>query len=112
MPGGGWVITSLRKTTVRLADDAPFEVNRAVIAHGNQRQVVYYWFEQRGRRMASEYAMKWYLLVDALLRDRTDGALVRVTTTADGVNGLEGADARMQRFLQLAVPKLEHFVPH
>ena len=37
-------------------------------------------FEQRGRRIANEYWMKWYLLTDSLSRQRTDGSLVRLTT--------------------------------
>ena len=53
-------------------------MNRALIQYGNQRQLVYYWFQQRGRVVTSEYLVKWYLLVDAVLHHRTDGALVRL----------------------------------
>jgi EpsI family protein len=53
-------------------------VNRAIIALGDQRSVVYYWFVQRGRIITSEFAVKWYLFWDALTRQRTDGALVRL----------------------------------
>jgi exosortase D (VPLPA-CTERM-specific) len=111
IPGGGWLITGLDRVPVRLADGASFEVNRVLIERGGQRQLVYYWFEQRGRRIANEYAMKWYLLVDALTRNRSDGALVRVTTPVDRFEGAEAADRRLRGFMELAVPRLAAHVP-
>ena len=58
----------------------PLEVNRVVIAKGSSRQLVYYWFDQRGRQMTNEYGVKWMIFWDALTRNRTDGALVRLVT--------------------------------
>ena len=111
MPGGGWVITSIERVQVEVEKGKPFEVNRTIIEKDHQRQVVYYWFEQRGRRIASEYWMKWYLLVDALMRNRTDGALVRVVTPSSRNEPIEAADARLRHFLQEAMPKLGKYVP-
>jgi EpsI family protein len=56
----------------------PLRVNRAIIELGDQRSLVYYWFVQRGRIVTNEFAVKWYLFWDALTRQRTDGALVRL----------------------------------
>ena len=89
-----------------------FEVNRVIISRGGQRQLVYYWFEQRGRRIANEYWMKWYLLVDALMRNRSDGALVRVTTPIGSLEAAKDADKRLAEFARLAVPRLAPHVPH
>lgn len=111
MPGGGWVITSIERISVEIEKGKPFEVNRTIIEKDHQRQVVYYWFEQRGRRISSEYWMKWYLLVDALKRNRTDGALVRVVTPSSQNEPIEASDARLKLFLQEAVPKLGKYVP-
>ncbi len=58
----------------------PLKVNRVVIQQGSTRQLVYYWFQQRGRDITNEYLVKWYLFWDSLTRRRTDGALVRVIT--------------------------------
>lgn len=114
IPGGGWLITGLSRMPVTLAQasDGGFEVNRVVIERAGQRQLVYYWFEQRGRRIANEYWMKWYLLVDALLRNRSDGALVRVTTPIGALEAPADADRRLQDFMKLAVPRLAAHVPH
>ena len=73
--------------------------------------LVYYWFEERGRRIANEYWMKWYLLVDAVMRNRTDGALVRLTTLVGPSEDIAKADERLRDFLQVLVPRLPPFVP-
>lgn len=111
MPGGGWVITSLQDVKINLPEENAFVVNRAIIERGNSKQIVYYWFDQRGRRIANEYAMKWYLLIDGILKNRTDGAMVRVTTLVQSSETLESADQRLVYFLQTATPKLKQYVP-
>ena len=111
IPGGGWLITSLDRVPVTLADGCGFEVNRTLIERAGQRQLVYYWFEQRGRRIANEYWMKWYLLVDAVTRNRSDGALVRVTTPVGAFESAGDADRRLVDFIGLAVPQLATYVP-
>jgi exosortase D (VPLPA-CTERM-specific) len=111
MPGGGWVITSLQDKEVKVAGVKPFMVNRAVIEREHNKQVVYYWFDQRGRQISNEYWMKWYLLTDSITKNRTDGALVRVTTFLGNNDTLEAADERLAYFLQSAVPKLKLYVP-
>jgi hypothetical protein len=45
-----------------------FPFNRVVIQKGSSRQLVYYWFVQRGRNVANEYWSKWYLFTDAIGR--------------------------------------------
>lgn len=111
IPGGGWVISELDQVTVPQVDAPAFEAVRVVIDRAGQRQVVYYWFEQRGRRISNEYLMKWYLLFDSLTRNRTDGALVRVTTQVAPNETIDVADQRLQSFIQLAAPKLGTYVP-
>jgi exosortase D (VPLPA-CTERM-specific) len=114
LPGNDWEIMSL---TRRVVDDvgpdgAPLAVNRVVIAKGDVRQLVYYWFEQRGRRLTSEYAVKWYLLWDAIQINRTDGALVRLTTPITAGTRVEVADQRLQEFLRAAYPELDPYIPN
>lgn len=111
MPGGGWVISSLDRITIDVAGKKDFHVNRTVINKDNHRQVVYYWFEQRGRHIANEYYMKWYLLLDSMQKNRTDGALVRVTTYLNPSEPVENADKRIQQFLASGVPLLDEYVP-
>lgn len=112
IPGGGWVISSLDSVEFALTDGSPMQAVRVQIDKGGQRQLVYYWFEQRGRRIANEYWMKWYLLQDALTRNRTDGALVRVVTQVGQMEDVKQADERLQRLVRVAVPVLGPYVPH
>lgn len=111
LPAGGWQIKSLTQrelSGVRIGRQ-PLRVNRALIQLGRQRQLVYYWFQQRGRVITNEYAAKWYLFWDALTRNRTDGALVRlvVPLEADGAD----ADRQLTEFASAAAPTLAPFVP-
>ncbi len=113
IPGGGWEIESLSRVSVEgvAVGNGNLIVNRAVIAKGTLRQVVYYWFDQRGRDMTNEYLVKWFLFWDGLTRHRTDGALVRLVTPL-GRNELEpAADQRLGDFMRQIYPLLPRFVP-
>jgi exosortase D (VPLPA-CTERM-specific) len=114
MPGDGWRISDFDQRLIPTAVTAagvPLQVNRTVISKGNQKQLVYYWFQQRGRIITNEYLVKWYLFWDALTRQRTDGALVRlVIALPEGMEVAEGDD-KLEDFLKVAFPKLEKYVP-
>ena len=77
-------------------------LNRAVIQKGLERQLVYYWFEGRGRQMTGDFAAKFATIADSLTLGRTDGGLVRVITPI-GADGVAAADARLRRFLAASV---------
>ena len=77
LPGSGW--EALQQSTIPLATSlGPVTVNRYVLQNKDQRAVVLYWYQGRGRIAAGEYQVKWELLRDAALRGRTEEALVRV----------------------------------
>ncbi|OQK17047.1 exosortase D [Methyloprofundus sedimenti] len=106
IPGGGWQISGISRTVV---NSVP--VNRIVIKKGPNKELVYYWFQQRGRLIANEYVMKWYLFEDALLLNRTDGALVRITTPVGKMENIADADKRLTGFLQELMPVLPEYLP-
>jgi exosortase D (VPLPA-CTERM-specific) len=106
IPGGGWQISDISR--VKLTD---LSVNRIVIKKAQSTQLVYYWFQQRGRSMANEYYMKWYLFKDALLLNRTDGALVRMTTAVSPLETIADADNRLIGFAQDLLPVLPEYIP-
>ena len=135
IPGGGWEIKDLRQVTLGggeapgLARDpgavsgrgqgrsyggqrvGPYWVNRVEIQKGDDRQLVYYWFQQRGRDITNEYLVKLYLFWDALTRHRTDGALVRLTTVLRPGESWSQADGRLQDFAASLGGPLGRFVP-
>ena len=78
---------------------------------GLSKQLVYYWFEQRGQRMVNDFRAKLSVVYDGLTMGRTDGALIRyVTPIGPGETEAE-AEARLVRFIEQSLPPLPRFVP-
>jgi EpsI family protein len=77
LPGAGWEILSGGTRAIDVGG-AKHLVNRYVLKNGPATAIAYYWYQGRGRVVASEYAVKWNLLRDAALLGHTEEALVRV----------------------------------
>lgn len=111
LPGGGWEFRGFEQRTLEISGD-PLTVNRAVIVHGADRELMYYWFPQRGRDITSDYLLKWYLLWDAITRGRTDGALVRLIIPLPPGTSVAKGDRQLTAFARAFVPKLNQYVPN
>ena len=114
LPGGGWQMRDFGQRLLPAVIDngRPLRVNRSLIELGNQRELVYYWFQQRGRVLTDEFAVKWYIFWDALTRHRTDGALVRLTTPVPPAGGVRAADARLTDIAGRIAPGIARYVPN
>ena len=114
LPGGGWVMRDFKQVAVPgvVVNGQPLTVNRTVIELGQQRQLVYYWFQQRGRVITSEFAVKWYLLRDGIVQRRTDGGLIRFITPLAVGESPESGDARLAEMTRAVVPMLPKYVPN
>ncbi|MBM4221142.1 MAG: EpsI family protein, partial [Gammaproteobacteria bacterium] len=113
LPGGGWQVESVHRYVVPGTgpDGMALSVNRAIISLGGERHLVYYWFPQRGRNLTSEYLVKWFIFQDGLLMQRSDGALIRLTTPVSDAASLAEGDRRLTAFAREALPVLRGFVP-
>lgn len=113
IPGGGWEITSLKTVTIPMegSSAAPLPVNRVAIQKGDAKQIVYYWFKQRDRVVTNEYLVKAYLFWDALTRQRTDGALIRLAASVRPGRDEGEADDRLQDFARAVQPLVGRYVP-
>lgn len=111
IPGGGWTIAQLEEANVELPR-SKLKVNRALIRKGEHRQLVYYWFSQRGRNLTDEMAVKWYILQDGIRTGRTDGALLRLVTPVLPTEDVARAEQRLDSFLAAVEPRLREHVPH
>jgi EpsI family protein len=113
IPGGGWQIKDVRTINIPEITMAgqPLSTNRLLIKRGDYGQLVYYWFQQRERIITNEYLVKWYLFWDALTINRTDGALVRLTTPVSPSEDLEQADERLKAFANQVEPLLDQYIP-
>jgi len=114
LPGGGWDLRTFDQRElpgIRINGQA-LRVNRTLIELGNQRELVYYWFDQRGRIVTNEFAVKWYIFWDAVTRHRTDGAMIRLITAVP-LNGTEAdADKQMIDVAARLAPDLSRFIPN
>ena len=113
IPGGGWEITSLRTMEVPASDAATTSlfVNRLVIQKADAKQIVYYWFKQRDRILVNEYLVKFFLVWDALAKQRTDGALIRLSASVQPGHDEDDADRILVDFTQSVNPLVSRFVP-
>ena len=111
LPGAGWAPVSSARITLNLPGRAPFPANQYLIAKGEDRRLVLYWYWAHDRAVASEYAAKFYLVADSIRERRSDGSLIRVTTS---LAPNESLDSGQQRLLTLAgkvVPLVNSYVP-
>jgi exosortase D (VPLPA-CTERM-specific) len=113
IPGGGWELGRLVRHRIEggYVNGQPLYVNRTVVHRGDARQLVYYWFPQRGNLLTNEYIVKWYLFRDAVFRNRTDGALVRLTTPVRPGEDIAIADAQLADLARHVAARLGPFVP-
>lgn len=111
LPGSGWTPVRSDRVTIAVPGQAPFLVNRYVIAQAQQRQLVLYWYWAHNRAVASEYAAKFYLISDSIRMHRTDGSLVRLTTPIAENQSIESAQETLLSFSSQVVPLLNTYVP-
>ena len=113
LPVGGWEVFSLEphKIDPKVPEYGTFDVNRAVIQKGLSKQLVYYWFEQRGKRQTNDFVAKIGVVIDSITIGRTDGALVRYVTPILPDETVADADARLVNFISMSLPRLPRFVP-
>jgi EpsI family protein len=102
LPGSGWVMSNPSRVTISPEGQAPFEANRFIIQNGSNKQLLIYWYQGRGRTVASEYWGKIYTVIDSVRLRRSDGAMVRVmvpvgaseATALEAATNLSGSVAK------------------
>jgi len=111
IPGGGWKIKDISSVEVKMPGDIMLKVNRIEIQKGEIKQLMYYWFQGRGRNITNEYLVKWFIFWDSLRIQRTDGALVRVGALIPSGSDVVSTEKKLQDFLGKMLPVLVDYVP-
>jgi EpsI family protein len=108
LPGAGWhpVSSRIREIT---SGGRTLRVNEYIIEKGLSRQVALYWYQGRGRVIASEYANKALLMLDAARLHRTNGGLVRVLAPVSVSTDETTKDAAA--FAAALFPFLDRYLP-
>lgn len=109
LPGGGWEPVESGATTVQ-TPSGPVTVNRYRIANNGAEALVYYWYQGRGRVAHDELRVKFELLRDAVLRGRTEEALVRIVVELKG-RDVAGADRIAQAVIPTLVQQVNGVLP-
>ena len=79
LPGSGWTLSEPGKVSITTPDGRSFIANKYVIQNGDNKSLMVYWYQGRGRAIASEYWGKIYTVIDSVKLRRSDGAMVRIT---------------------------------
>lgn len=111
LPGAGWTPLENTQTMLQMPGHAPFPANRYVIAQGDSRQIVLYWYWAHDRGIASEYWAKFYLVADSLKMSRSDGAMVRVMAPMHPNESAVAAEQRLLPFTNGILPLLNDYIP-
>jgi len=109
LPGSGWTLSEPGKAMVSLPDGSSFAANKYVIQNGDYKSLMIYWYQGRGRNVASEYWGKIYTVFDSVKLRRSDGAMVRVTVPIG--NSEADAEKSAIEFASAASAVLPEFVP-
>jgi EpsI family protein len=110
LPGSGWTMNDPATIEIKPADGSqPFEANRYIVENGDDRQLLVYWYQGRGRKVANEYWGKIYTVIDSVKRRRSDGAMVRIMVPV-GASEQAALDAATALAAEVA-PVLPGFVP-
>ena len=113
LPGSGWDIIDSSIVPLGFGEGAEprGEAKRFIIAKGNSRSLVYFWYHSRGRVIARSHEKILYMFLDRAFRGRSDGSLVRFTVPIPNGN-VEQAEAVFQRFAGRVTPELDAYVPN
>jgi EpsI family protein len=109
LPGAGW--EPVRSTLLQIGSpDKPVLVNEYIVEKGTSRALALYWYQTHGRIVASEYWAKFWLVADGVRNRSTDGAMIRIWTTA--ADGEESAQSRASDFARSVYPQVSEFLPN
>jgi len=111
LPGSGWVFESSNSVDLFDVSGKSHRVGEYIITNGAAKQFVIYWYQAHGRSIADEYMAKFYMVLDAIRTNRTDGALVRVITPITSGEDITAAKNRTEKFTAQLAPLLPRFIP-
>jgi len=109
LPGAGWVMGQPELVEIKTASGKTFTANKFIIENGIYEEVMIYWYQGRGRAVASEYHDKVYTVLDSVFRRRSDGSMVRVMTSV-GSSETEATEAAIDLAVRTA-DRLHEFIP-
>ncbi len=114
LPNGGWEVSKWQQKTLNVEANnqtIPINANRALISRGLERQLVFYWFEQRGRQISNDFEVKFVSMWDTITQGRSDGGLMRLVTPVRETESEAEAEERLITFLNEIYPMVPEYFP-
>lgn len=112
LPGSGWKIihTSIEDLSFPTYPNEKPKAIKLILQKNQEKRVVLYWFQSRGRYVASEYWDRIYLVIDSIIKQRTDEAFVRLVASVQGED-VGKTTQTLKKFSTLLIPKLMEYIP-
>jgi EpsI family protein len=111
LPGSGWIPSRSGTVSIPIPGLAHLiDVNQYIVSRGQNQSIVLYWYQDRSRVIASEYAAKIYTVADSIRYNRSDTALVRVVVGVDD-GDINGAEATAASFVKAFFVRLRDYLP-
>lgn len=110
LPGGGWEPLEAKRVLISLGEqEGNIEVNHYLLQKDDYQQLVLYWYQSQGHAVASELDAKLQLVKNAIFHNRTDGALIRITSPVRG--SVQETFASQAEYVRAMYPVLSQFLP-
>jgi len=110
MPGAGWKIKENSIVSVHMDDTGKsVKIIKLLLLKGAEKQIVFYWFQSRGRIISSEYMQKIWLVIDSVSKRRTDGSFVRMISPV--IVDEETTTRVLKEFAKKIYPVLNEHIP-
>ena len=109
LPGSGWEPLEASRLWIPGRSRPALAVNRFVVQKDSAQQVVLYWYLAQGRPVSGEIEARVETVSNAILRNRTDGALVRVSSPVYG--SVDETTAVLTEYVQRLSPLLAEYLP-
>jgi EpsI family protein len=110
LPGGGWEPLEASRVTIPLSQSfTRITVNRYLLQKDRDQLVVFYWYQSQGSAVAGEMEARVEMVKNSIVRHRTDGALVRISSPVHG--SVQETSDRVVRYIQALYPILGEYLP-
>jgi len=108
LPGSGWEEYARSNLTLNV-DGGELDAAGALFGKDKEKIYMLYWFQLQEKHYRSEYSFKAASILNALLRNRSDQAFIRITVPAvsDPAHAREAAE----RFTRDFFPIIKEFLP-
>lgn len=106
--GAGWTELSSRRFVMNFGGE---DVNlvKSVYAKGATLEVIYYWFDMRGKTMSDEFSLKLAEISGSIFHRRRDQSFMRISIQT--MDNVELAGQSIEEFLHVFFPVIRLYLP-